>query len=157
MIVYVRISNTIDSLNKIMKCARYDNYSFTYATNVFFDSGKDVLTQNGKDLLDQFIPLCLSILMKDEFSPFLNNLCVEVHSGTIGSSDSNLKLTQQRAEAIVSYCQTMDSLSEDQLEFLKEYLTGVGYGSEKPVLNEDSTVDEEASPRIVFSLDLKSL
>lgn len=85
--------------------------------NVHFDSGKATLRKESYKELDEIV----------EYMKAKPNEKIEIagHTDNIGSDESNLKLSQERAEAIKSYLVSKGCNTEK--------ITAKGYGSSQPV------------------------
>ncbi len=124
-------------------------------SSVFFDVGKYDIKESGQALLNQFIPLYLSVLLRDEYADYLGEIIIEGHTDTQGTYLTNLELSQQRALSVATYCLQMDSLTADQQEKLRQVLTAKGRSYSDPVYAEDGSVDMDASRRVEFKFRLK--
>ncbi len=124
-------------------------------SSVFFDVGKYDIKQSGQDLLNQFIPLYLSVLFADNNKDYLGEIIIEGHTDTQGTYLSNLELSQQRALSVATYCLQMSGLTAQQQELLRKLLTAKGRSYSDPVYAVDGTVDMDASRRVEFKFRLK--
>lgn len=124
-------------------------------SSVFFDVGKATIKESGQKLLNQFIPLYLSVLLSDDYVDYLGEIIIEGHTDTQGTYLSNLELSQQRALSVATYCLQMNGLSTQQLEKMRQVLTAKGRSYSDPVYAEDGTVDMDASRRVEFKFRLK--
>jgi OOP family OmpA-OmpF porin len=66
---------------------------------------------------------------------------IEGHTDNVGESDYNLKLSQQRADSVVSYLETEHHIDASRL-------TAVGYGDTRPIADNDTSEGKEANRRI---------
>lgn len=124
-------------------------------STVFFDVGKFDIKDTGKKFLNQFVPLYLSVLLKDEYSDYLGEIIIEGHTDTQGTYLSNLELSQDRALSVATYCLQMQGLSGKQQEKLRQVLTAKGRSYSDPVYNADGSVNMDASRRVEFKFRLK--
>jgi outer membrane protein OmpA-like peptidoglycan-associated protein len=106
--------------------------------NIYFNEGKASLDGNGQSVVDG---------IADRLRAF-PALCVRVygHTNSTGNAAGNKKLSQQRAESIVSYLKAMDGVAFSAARFDVR-----GFGSERPVLK-DGVEDKDASRRTEFRL-----
>ena len=74
-----------------------DNYNIKSTTNVFFDTGKSALSQQGKS------ELCQAASEAEGTSNAL--LLVVGYTDTVGSDDYNQTLSEKRAGAVINYLQ----------------------------------------------------
>jgi len=121
---------------------------------VFFETGKAEIRQEGKDLLDRFIPVYLEVLMREEYAGYLGEIIIEGHTDSKGSYESNLKLSQDRALQVALYCLRMPSLSAAQKQQLQKILTAKGR-SYADLIYVNGVEDPEASRRVEFKFSLK--
>ncbi len=124
-------------------------------STVFFDSGDAKIKDSGKALLDTFIPVYLSVLLRPEYSDYLGAIIIEGHTDTNGTFLMNLELSQKRALAVVTYCLGMPGLTSQQRETLQGILTSTGRSYSSPVYNVDGSVNMEQSRRVEFKFSLK--
>ena len=122
---------------------------------VFFDTGSFAIKESGKALLDQFVPVYLSVLLRPEYEDYLGSIIIEGHTYTKGEYLMNLELSQQRALAVVKYCLQMNGLSQAQRETLRTILTSTGRSYSDPVYNADGSINMERSRRVEFKFSLK--
>ena len=121
---------------------------------VFFETGSAEIRQEGKDLLDRFIPVYLDVLLRDTYSDYLGEIIIEGHTDSKGSYESNLKLSQNRALQVALYCLKMPSLTPSQKQQLQKILTAKGR-SYADLIYVDGVEDAEASRRVEFKFSLK--
>lgn len=122
---------------------------------IFFDSNKNTVKPEGQDLLRQFIPVYLGVLMRDEYRDFVGEIIIEGHTDTSGSYMTNLKLSQDRALSVAEFCLNLDTLGFMQKEQFKDLMTVKGRSYSDPIYNADGTVNMNASRRVEFKFRLK--
>ena len=122
---------------------------------VFFDTGSFNIKDSGKALLDQFVPVYLSVLLRPEYEDYLGSIIIEGHTDTKGEYLFNLELSQQRALAVVKYCLEMRSLNQSQRDKLQQILIATGRSESNPVYYPNGTIDMESSRRVEFTFNLK--
>jgi chemotaxis protein MotB len=121
---------------------------------VFFETGKSTIREEGKELLDQFIPVYLEVLLRDKYADYLGEIIIEGHTDSQGSYETNLKLSQDRALQVALYCLNMQSLSREQKTRLQQILTAKGR-SYSDLIYVDGKEDADASRRVEFKFSLK--
>ena len=124
-------------------------------SSVFFDVGKFDIKDTGKKLLNQFIPLYLSVLLSDKYAGYLGEIVIEGHTDTQGTYLDNLELSQDRALSVATYCLSMQGLTKDQQTKLRQLLTAKGRSYSDPVYAADGSVNMDASRRVEFKFRLK--
>ena len=122
---------------------------------VFFETAKSDIKEEGKLLLDRFIPVYLSVLLDSQYADFLGEIIIEGHTDSTGSYDTNLKLSQQRALQVALYCLNMPSLSSSQKQMLQQILTATGRSWADLKYDQYGVEDAEASRRVEFKFSLK--
>ena len=122
---------------------------------VFFDVARSEVKPSGQELLDSFLPVYLSVLLKPEYTEFLGEIVIEGHTDSQGSYLDNLKLSQERALSVATYCLQLDPLTEEQRAMLRGILTAKGRSFSDPVLDADGKEDRTASRRVEFKFRLK--
>lgn len=124
-------------------------------SQVFFETNSSEIKESGKEYLQRFLPVYLSVLMRDEYKDFVGEIIIEGHTDTAGSYITNLKLSQNRALTVATYCLEMDTLSPDMKKELQNIMTATGRSYSDPVYNADGSVNMEASRRVEFKFRLK--
>ena len=128
----------------------------TLDSSILFGFEEYDLTASGEELLRQFIPIYLSVLLSPEFSDYVSEVIIEGHTDTEGSYIHNLELSQQRALAVATFCleDSNGVLPADELAKLRDILTANGKSYSDPVYNADGTINMDASRRVEFSFRL---
>ena len=122
---------------------------------VFFETGKATIREEGKELLNRFIPVYLDVLLREEYADYLGEIIIEGHTDSSGSYESNLKLSQDRALQVALYCLRMPSLTSAQKQQLQKILTAKGRSYADLIYNANGVEDPEASRRVEFKFSLK--
>lgn len=129
---------------------------------VFFDSNSNTIKDEGRNLLSQFLPLYLDVLMRPEYVDYVGEIIIEGHTDDKGDYVPNLKLSQNRALSVAEYCLTLlpDNSREEKL--FEQLLTAKGrsfsdliHYTDGRVNDDGTTVDREASRRVEFKFRLK--
>ena len=122
---------------------------------VFFETGRSMIKEEGKQLLNQFIPVYLDVLLREEYQDYLGEIIIEGHTDSSGSYDSNLKLSQDRALQVALYCLNMSGLDRTQKARLQQILTAKGRSYADLVYDENGVENADASRRVEFKFSLK--
>ncbi len=123
---------------------------------VFFDTNSSTIKESGQELLGRFLPVYLSVLMRDEYSDYVGEIIIEGHTDSDGSYISNLRLSQERALQVATFCLNMQGLSGAQQRVLQNLMTAKGRSYSDPVYYADGvTENKEASRRVEFKFRLK--
>lgn len=133
------------------------NGSITFSSDVLFRYNSAVLTESSKNTLREVIPTYLSVLLQDDYRPYIAEIIVEGHTDTEGGYASNMELSFARANAVATFCQnSKNGLTDDQITALQNVLTVNGRSYSSPVYKEGtSEVDMAASRRVEIKFRLK--
>lgn len=133
------------------------NGSITFSSDVLFRYNSAVLTENSKNTLREVIPTYLSVLLQNDYRPYIAEIIVEGHTDTEGGYASNMELSFARANAVATFCQnSKNGLTDDQITALQNVLTVNGRSYSSPVYKEGtSEVDMAASRRVEIKFRLK--
>ncbi len=124
-------------------------------SSVFFETARSEIKEEGKQLLDKFIPVYLNVLLSDNYREYLGEIIIEGHTDSSGSYENNLKLSQQRALQVALYCLAMPTLSAEQKNLLQQILTATGKSWADLKYDEYGNEDRDASRRVEFKFSLK--
>jgi OOP family OmpA-OmpF porin len=104
--------------------------------NIYFDHDKSTLKKESFNELDQLIRII-------DQNP---NITIEIagHTDDTGSDEYNLKLSGDRANAVVNYLKS-SNISAKQLK-------AVGYGETKPMVDNNSDSNREKNRRVEFKV-----
>ncbi len=139
--------------------------NITLRSTVFFDVNSYKIRADGQAMLNDFLPVYLGVLLKPQYADFLGEIIVEGHTDSDGEYISNLRLSQNRALAVVIYC--LDIVSPGQRGQLQSILTAQGRSSSDPVYRTDAAgkllldaagnpmEDKTASRRVEFKFTLR--
>lgn len=124
-------------------------------STVFFESGKSNIKQEGRELLSQFLPVYLSVLLQPEYSEYLDMIIIEGHTDSTGTFENNMRLSTERALTVLQYCLSLPGLTSRQQELLQSKLSSQGRASSELIYNADGTENKDASRRVEFKFRLK--
>lgn len=141
---------TVDTINGVIQFN---------SPSVLFDLGKSQVKSGFKDILDDFYPRYMSILLQPEYKPYIREVRVEGHTSsdwnnrrTSPESDylNNLELSQLRSFSVLNH---LLQISADRTEkgWFRDKAVAMGYSSSKliydPLSREE---DKEKSRRVSF-------
>ena len=123
-------------VNKVIELKNIAIGSKIALRNVFFDTGKSTLRMESNGELDRIVKL-----LKD-----VPTLKIEIsgHTDNTGSAAINETLSQQRAEAVVTYLKNKG--------IAPTRLTAKGYGASKPVNSNSSDEGRQQNRRTEFEI-----
>ena len=126
-------------------------------SNVMFEFDDTTLLKEGEEVLQQVLPIYCEVLLGEEYRDNVAEIIIDGYTDTNGTYDYNLELSQKRSLAVAQYLLSIDDqfLDEQQMQMLQEKLTVNGHSMSNPILNEDGTVNMEASRRVEVKFRLK--
>lgn len=126
-------------------------------SNVMFNYDDTSLLEEGEAVLSQVLPIYCQVLLGEEYRDNVAEIIIDGYTDTIGGYDYNLELSQRRSLAVAQYLLSIKEqfLSSEQIEMLQEKLTVNGHSMSNPILNEDGSVNMEASRRVEVKFRLK--
>ncbi|MBO4351814.1 MAG: OmpA family protein [Proteobacteria bacterium] len=102
---------------------------------VFFETSKAVIKKESHELLNQVAKLLVD-------NPHIGNVTVEGHTDSRGKYNSNMKLSQDRAESVMKYLvgRGVDA----------SRLNAIGYGPDRPIDSNDTKEGRARNRRVEF-------
>ncbi len=131
------------------------NGSIVLDSAVFFETGKFEIKEEGKALLDRFIPVYLDVLLSGDYADYMGEIIIEGHTDSKGTYDNNLKLSQERALQVALYILNMPGLTRQQKTKLQQIMTATGRSWSDLIYDAYGREDAEASRRVEFKFSLR--
>lgn len=122
--------------NKSLKLIPIEEGQIVRLNNIFFAFGKATLNKESFPELDR-----IAITMNDNKKLFIE---IGGHTDNIGGNETNLKLSQDRADAVSEY------LIGKGIE--PDRVTSKGYGETKPVAKNDTPEGQQTNRRVEFKI-----
>lgn len=123
------------------------------SSNILFDKGSAVLRKKSNSSLKSSFEGYINALLGDkEIKPHIDKIIIEGHTDSDGSYMYNLKLSQDRALAVMSFLSNQNITKKYHL---KKYLVASGRAYEDPVMKNNKE-DKDASRRIEIKFQLKN-
>ncbi|WP_456433783.1 OmpA family protein [Nitratifractor sp.] len=123
------------------------------SSKILFDRGSATLKEEAKKELRETFERYIAALMSNEaIRPYLERIVIEGHTDSDGGYLYNLRLSQQRALAVMNY---LLSLPIAKRYDLKKYLVASGRAYMDPILR-NGVEDKNASRRIEIKFRLKN-
>ena len=121
--------------------------AMTLESSVLFAYDEAELTEEGKQALEQVLPIYCKVLLQEDYMKYLAEIIIDGYTDTDGDYSYNLQLSQQRSLAVAQYLLDIQGnfLNSDQSQDLQEYLTVNGHSMANPVLDANGNVDKDAS------------
>ena len=156
-------NDILDELKKAFEEADLDvdindeSGEIVMGNDILFALDSYELSDEGKDYLDRFMEAYASVVFGEKYSDSIKEVRYEGHTDSSVEEDYNLKLSQNRADAILSYCleSEKNNMTADQKASLKKLATAVGYASSDPVYDENGKEDPDKSRRAAIKFFVK--
>ena len=136
--------------------------SITFSSDVLFRYNSATLTTESQKTLKSVIPMYLSVLLQEQYRDYIAEIIIEGHTDTVGSYESNMELSYNRANSVAKFClKENNGLSKAQIEKLQKLLTVNGRSYSDPVYEKDNSnhdmeeVDMASSRRVEIKFRLK--
>ena len=136
--------------------------SITFSSDVLFRYNSATLTADSQKTLKSVIPMYLSVLLQEQYRDYIAEIIIEGHTDTVGSYESNMELSYNRANSVAMFClKEKNGLSRAQIEKLQELLTVNGRSYSNPVYEKDAwnrdteEIDMASSRRVEIKFRLK--
>jgi chemotaxis protein MotB len=124
-------------------------------SEILFESNATELKSAGKDFLREFIPKYMNVLLgNEEVKSRLSHIIIEGHTDKKGGYLYNLRLSQNRALAVVNFIFSDEMPYFPEKISLQEYITANGR-SYMDFLGAETDIDHEGSRRVEFKFKLK--
>ena len=160
-----RLSDELRAKNISVEVDRQTG-AISLSGGTLFDVGATALKQDGMAFLDQVLPVYFSVLMSDEFRPYIAEIVIEGHTDSSGKAGEdaflyNLGLSQQRALAVANYILNPGymtgtlKLSVSDATELRGFISAAGRSFSSLIYNEDGTENAYASRRVEIKFRLK--
>lgn len=130
--------------------------SFTFhSPDVLFATGSTELQQRFRDILEDFFPRYLDVLM--QFSASINEVRIEGHTSSVWGDNTpeaeayfnNMELSQGRTRAVLNHVYGLNEVKPLQV-WVKSNVAAVGFSSARLQFTEQGNEDREASRRVSF-------
>jgi len=131
--------------------------AITMDSTVFFDTNRDRLKDDGRELLARLLPVYFRTLMSPQNLEFVAEIIIEGHTDSDGTYEHNLDLSQRRAQAVVNYCMSPDftGISEADKRVLRAMITANGRSQSQLIYDVFGIEDKAASRRVEIKFRLK--
>lgn len=122
----------------------------------FKHNAADLLPE-GKEFLDSFIVKEAQAVCEGDIREKIQSIQIVGHTNSLGHDEHNLKLSQERAFAVMMYALHNPYLSNEQKDCLFDLITVNGRGERELILKEDGTEDKIKSRRVEIIYRVKSV
>ncbi len=126
-------------------------------TKVMFDYNSAQLSDTGREVLRQVLPIYCRVLLSDKYKDNVAEFLIDGYTDTDGTYEYNLELSQNRAMAVSKYLLEIEGefLNAEDSERLQNILTVSGHSWNNPILDAAGNIDMEASRRVEVKFRLK--
>lgn len=129
--------------------------------DILFDTGKATLKPKFKEILDDFLPRYLDLIV-NRFYNKVDEVRIEGHtssewkqSSTLEAFTKNMKLSQDRTRAVLEYSLNIEDLNHLQ-PWIYKNVSANGLSSARLILETDGTENRTLSKRVDFKIRTKS-
>lgn len=126
-------------------------------SNIMFGFNEDVLTDDGKAVLDSVLPTYCGVLLNEKYLPYVAEILIDGYTDNKGTYEYNLSLSQKRSLAVANRLLEIASgfLDEEGVATLQSKLTVNGHSMNNLIYDENGEVDAEKSRRVEIKFRLK--
>ena len=140
-----------------------DNTVRFKSPDILFARSSSLIRDRFREILDDFFPRYLAILIRPEFQPNIEEVRIEGHTSSLwrmASTDkarylNNASLSQERSFSVLKYVYSLSSVSEER-GWLSQVIRANGLSFAKRILKPDGTEDLERSRRVEFRVVTKA-
>lgn len=116
--------------------------------DILFKTGSSTLSPKFRDILDDFFPRYLRIIMNNKFKDTIEEIRIEGHTssfwGDLSGDDAymnNMALSQERTRAVLAYILSMD-FTDEQKQWIRKHIRAIGFSSAVPLNYEGERLQE---------------
>lgn len=106
--------------------------------DVLFKTGSSDLSVKFTDILNDFFPRYLKIIMSDEFKDNIEEIRIEGHTSSIWTGEDNqkayfknMKLSSDRSRSVLEYL--LVNANDIEKDFLRKHFRAIGFSSSMPL------------------------
>lgn len=114
---------------------------------MLFDNNEAILKPMFKDILNDFFPRYIQVLIRPEYKDNIVEIRIEGHTDSNGGYFHNMELSQNRTRSVLEYC--FGLMTDEQIEWAKSLITANGLSSSQPILVH-GVEDKSLSRRVEF-------
>jgi outer membrane protein OmpA-like peptidoglycan-associated protein len=124
--------------------------------SIYFDTGKDALKPEFKDVLQDFFPRYVNLLHQEKYREHIDEIRIEGHTSSEWTLDTkgkdpyflNMELSQGRTRSVLEFC--LGEIGNPGLRsWARSKITANGLSSSK-LISASGVEDKEASRRVEF-------
>jgi len=144
-----------------------DNAIVFNSPKVLFKSGKSAIKEEFKNILNDFFPRYIKVLSSKKYKDEIDEIRIEGHTSNGWNSTmskqeiylNNMKLSQDRANNVLSYCYRVDTkLIKENRQWLEKHFraNGMAFAKLKYKDKENKIQDFIKSRRVEFKVQMKT-
>jgi len=144
-----------------------DNSIVFNSPEVLFETGKSEIKEKFKEILNDFFPRFVKILISPKYRGEIDEIRIEGHTSNIWLSAedkkevylNNMKLSQDRANSVLTYVYLIDNIIiNSNRDFLEKHLraNGMAYSKLRYLDKNKTKIDYLHSRRVEFKVKLKT-
>ena len=125
--------------------------------DILFNVGRYRVNRKFKNILKDFFPRYINILMQEKYNGLIQEVRIEGHTSTFWNKNStfkeayfkNMELSQARTRSTLEYVMSLKKL-KSKVKWLVAHVTANGLSSSKPILLKNGQEDQKVSQRVEF-------
>ena len=128
-----------------------------YQPDILFKTGSWVLSPKFKEILNEFFPRYLKIMMDEQFVNNIEEIRIEGHTSSFWGNIkgdvaylNNMELSQARTREVIKYLLSLE-LDEKEKEWLKKHFRAIGFSSAKPLNDKSQTLQKGEKENFINS------
>lgn len=127
-----------------------DTGAIIFDANVLFEYNKSTLTDEGRSMLNDMLPVYCKTLLQARYLPYLSQIIIDGFTDSKGSFGFNLDLSQRRVLAVAQHLLSIENtfLSEEEIPVLESKLSANGRSKNNLICDENGKEDAAASRRV---------
>lgn len=114
---------------------------------MLFDNNEALLKPMFKDILNDFFPRYIQVLIRPEYKDNIVEIRIEGHTDSNGGYFHNMELSQNRTRSVLEYC--FGLMTDEQIEWAKSLITANDLSSSQPIIVH-GVEDKSLSRRVEF-------
>ncbi|RAX52145.1 OmpA family protein [Helicobacter sp. 11-8110] len=128
-----------------------------YQPDILFKTGSWVLSPKFKEILNEFFPRYLKIMMDKQFVNNIEEIRIEGHTSSFWGNIkgdtaylNNMELSQARTREVIKYLLSL-KLDKKEKEWLKKHFRAIGFSSAKPLNDKSQTLQKGEKENFINS------
>ena len=129
-------------------------------SNVLFEPFKSDLKPAFQNILTNFFPRLIRILINETYRNEIEEIRIEGHTAREQNKKLNqdykegMELSQERTREVMLYC--LGTIRNDDREWVQKNIAAIGFSLSRPVSNDNGEINWDASRRVEFKIKTKA-